>query len=374
MTYGTALLFLLGGTVHAQDRNTRLFKVYLSLSDAYDSNVLQSNGQGTNKGDNILYIEPSLGLRLPFRFRADFDLNYTFSYVDYSTYTALSTYYNNLSASLNFYPVDNLYFGILDQYTVVPINPQLPVFAATNITQTNYLNPYVAYKFPIVRDRLAIDVRYDFIDTIFPGSLGINYYVNQPQADLDWSLDRYVDIKPGYLYISQTFASKTLGTINQSEPFIELDVTNRSKLSFQGRYGYTTFSYNTGRELPGNDFLAKLLYKSRERLSTDIYANGQKTFDIFGNIYLQDAAGLDVSYNILESLVFNLNAQYQLLKYAGQSYYTDAPGGNAGLTYTIRPWIQVFATYYYFYDKPRVSNVNGYQDSRIQAGIRAGLL
>lgn len=356
----------------AQQENKRLYKVYLSLSDAYDSNVLKSGEQSANKSDNIIYIQPSLAILLPFRFGADFDLNYTFTYLNYSKYTEYNTYYNNLNASLNFYPVRNLIFGILDSYTMVPISPQLPTFAVTNITQANYLNPYIAYKFDIA-PRFYLDARYDFIYASFPGSLGIGYYVNEPQISAVVLLNHYVKIKPGYKYISQTFTATSLGTINQSQPYIELDILNGSKLSFTGSYSYVTFDFKNGSQ-SGNIYLAKLEYKPNERLNADLYIDGSKSFDIFARLYTQVETGINATYKFTERLTSNLEVKYLKIKYAGENYYTDAEGGDIGLNYRFTPWSEIFGTYYYYNEKPEVSNINGYQDSRILIGVRAGLL
>ncbi|MGC8685227.1 MAG: hypothetical protein ACP5T7_06035 [bacterium] len=368
----SSLIILACSNAYAQQENKRLLRAYLSLSDAYDTNVLRSEGQSADKSDNILYIQPSLVIFLPFRFGADFDLDYTFTYANYSRYTAYNTYYNNLNASLNFYPVRNLIFGILDSYTMVPISPQLPTFAVTNITQANYLNPYIAYKFDITRS-FYLDARYDFIYASFPGSLGIGYYVNEPQIDFAVLLNHYVKIKPGYKYISQTFTASSLGTINQSQPYIELDISNGSKLNFTGSYSYVTFGFKNSTQ-SGNIYLAKLEYKPGDRLHADIYVDGSKTFDIFARLYTQVETGLDASYKFTEKLTGNLEAKYLKIKYAGENYYTDAEGGDIGLSYRFIPWSEIFGTYYYYNEKPETSNVNGYQDSRILIGIRAGLL
>lgn len=355
-----------------QQDHKRLLKAYLSLSDAYDSNVLRSGEQGANKGDNVLYIQPSLAVFLPFRFGADFDLNYTFTYVDYSKYSAYNTYFNDLTASFNVYPVPNLIFGIQDSYTVVPISPQLPTFAATNITQANFLNPYIAYKF-VIAPRFAIDARYDFIYATFPGSLGIGYYVNEPQVDAAITLSRLVVLKPGFRYISQTFTASSLGTINQNQPYIELDIAHDSKLSFTGSYSYVSFGFKNSSQ-SGNIYLAKLTYKPNDRLTSDLYVDGSKSFDIFARLYTQVEGGLDARYHLTRQLIGKIEAKYVKIKYAGENYYTDASGGDIGLSYRFIPWSEVFATYYYYDEKPEASNVIGYSDSRILVGIRAGIL
>ncbi|MCL4468059.1 MAG: hypothetical protein M1591_03910 [Deltaproteobacteria bacterium] len=369
---GLVILAIASKTVYAQQENKRLFRAYLSLSDAYDTNVLRSGGQSANKSDNIIYIQPSLAVLLPFRFGADFDLDYTFTYLNYGKYTQYNTYYNNLNVSLNFYPVKNLMFGILDSYTMVPISPQLPTYAITNITQANYLNPYIAYKF-VIAPRFDIDARYDFIYASFPGSLGIGYYANEPQINADILASRLIKIKPGFRYISQTFTASTLGTINQSQPYLELDIAHGSQLSFTGSYSYISFGFKNGSQ-SGNLYLAKLTYKPDDRLSSDLYADGSKSFDIFGRLYTQFEAGLDARYHITRRLVSNIEAKYVKIKYAGENYYTDASGGDIGLSYKFIPWSEIFATYYYYDEKPESSNITGYQDSRILVGIRAGLL
>jgi hypothetical protein len=368
----TIIAMLSGNNLYAQEQKQRLFTAYLSLSDAYDSNVLRSGGQSADKGDNIFYIQPSVAIFLPFRFGADFDLDYTFTYLSYARYTGYNTYYNNLNASLNFYPIKSLVFGILDSYTMVPISPQLPTFAVTNITQANYLNPYIAYKFDIT-PRFYLHARYDFIYASFPGSLGIPYYVNEPQVDLGILLNHYVKIVPGYKYISQTFTATSLGTINQSQPYIELDISNGSKLSFTGSYSYVTFGFKNSTQ-SGNIYLAKLEYKPNERLNADIYVDGSKSFDIFARLYTQVETGLDAKYKLTEKLSSNLEVKYLKIKYAGENYYTDAEGGDIGVSYRFIPWSEIFVTYYYYNENPEASNVNGYQDSRILVGIRAGLL
>ncbi len=366
------IMFLISSNAYAQQEDKRLFKAYLSLSDAYDSNVLRSGGQSANKSDNIIYIQPSLAFLLPFRFGADFNFDYTFTYLNYSKYTEYNTYYSNLNASLNFYPVKNFTFGILDSYIMVPISPQLPTYAVTNITQANYLNPYITYKF-VITPRLNIDARYDFIDVSFPGSLGIAYYVNEPQIDAVFLLNHYIKIKPGYKYISQTFNESSLGTINQSQPYIELDIAHGTQLSFTGSYSYVAFDF-TDNTQSGNIYLAKLEYKPNDRLTSDLYVDGSKSFDIFGRLYSQVEGGLDAKYHLTERLVSSIEAKYLKLKYAGENYYTDASGGDIGVSYKFTPWSEIFATYYYYDEKPENSNVTGYQDSRILVGIRAGLL
>ena len=370
----TSLVILITASkgVYAQQENNRLFEAYLSLSDAYDTNVLRSGEQSANKSDTIIYIQPSLAVLLPFRFGADFNLDYTFTYLHYSKYTQYNTYYNNLNVSLNFYPVKHLTFGILDSYTMVPISPQLPTYAVTNITQANYLNPYIAYKF-VIAPRFDIDARYDFIYTSFPGSLGIGYYVNEPQINSDILASRLIKIKPGFRYLSQTFTASSLGTINQSQPYLELDIAHGSQLSFTGSYSYVSFGFKNSSQ-SGNLYLAKLTYKPDDRLTADLYADGSKSFDIFGRLYTQFEAGLDARYHMTRRLVSHIGAKYMKIKYAGENYYTDASGGDIGLSYRFIPWSELFATYYYYDEKPESSNVTGYQDSRILVGIRAGLL
>ncbi|MCL4557077.1 MAG: outer membrane beta-barrel protein [Deltaproteobacteria bacterium] len=359
--------------VYAQHEGRRLLRAYLSLSDAYDTNVLKVGGQSADKGDNIVYVQPSLDLFLPFRFGADVDVSYTFTYLNYSKYTQYNTYYNDLNASINLYPVRHLVFGIADQYTVVPISPQLPTFAVTNITQANYLNPYIKYELPIGR-RFSIDVRYDYIKADFPGSLGFSYDVQEPQINAVVLLDRYVKLKPGFQYISQTFTSPSLGTINQSLPYFEIDVSNGSKLSFTARYSYITFGF-TNNTQSGNIYLAKVAYKAEKRLKADLYVDGSKAFDIFGRLYdTQVAGGLDLDYDLTDQLTGILGAQYLKLKYTGENYYTDAYGFDIGINYRFVRWAELFATYYYYDERPESSNANKYQDSRILAGIRAGLL
>jgi hypothetical protein len=365
-------MLLISSNVYAQQENKRLFKAYLSLSDAYDTNVLRTGGQSADKSDNIIYIEPSLAVLLPFRFGADFDLDYTFTYLNYSKYTQYNTYYNNLNVSLNFYPVENLMFGILDSYVMVPISPQLPTYAVTNITQANYLNPYITYKF-VIAPRFAIDARYDFIYASFPGSLGIGYYINEPQIHADILVNHYITIKPGYRYISQTFTASSIGTINQSQPYIELDVAHGKQLSFTGSYSYVSFDFKNSSQ-SGNIYLAKLTYKPDDRLTSDLYVDGSKSFDIFGRLYTQFEAGLDARYHLTQRLVSNIEVKYLKIKYAGENYYTDASGGDIGISYKFIPWSEIFATYYYYDEKQESSNVICYQDSRILVGIRAGLL
>lgn len=366
------VVILLPRSVYAAGDHERLLKAYLSLSDAYDTNVLGAGGQAKDKSDNIIYIQPSLDFLLPFRFGADLNVNYTFTYLNYSKYTQYNTYYNDLNASLNFYPVDNLIFGISDQYVAVPISPQLPTFAATNITQVNYLNPYIAYKFPVMT-RFSIDVRYDYIKVDFPGSLGIAYSINEPQIDAAWLPNRYIKIKPGFKYISQTFTASSLGTINQSIPYIEVDLSDGSKLTFTGNYSYVAFSF-TNTAQSGSIYLAKLTYKPDERLDTDLYVDGSKAFDIFGRLYTNFETGLDATYKMTDQVNGTIGAKYLKLRYAGENYNEDAYGFNIGINYKFIRWAELFATYYYFNEKPESSSVNGYQDSRILIGIRAGLL
>ncbi len=356
----------------AQQDDKHLFKAYLSLSDAYDSNVLKAGEQSAEKGDNIIYVQPSLSVLLPFRFGADLNVDYTFTYLKYSKFSVYDTYYNDLNASLNFYPVKNLVFGILDSYTVVPISPQLPTFAATNITQENYLDPYITYDFYIT-PRFYLNVRYDYIKVDFPGSLGIAYTVSQPQISAAVLLNHYLKIKPGFKYISQTFTASSIGTINQSEPFIEIDIANGSRLSFTGSYGYLAFSF-TNTSQSGSIYLANLTYKPDDRLNADIYVHGSKLFDIFGRLYTQFEVGLDARYNLTERVSTNAEIKYLKLKYAGENYYTDASGGDIGINYRFIRWSELFATYYYYDNKPETSNGSQYQDSRILVGIRAGLL
>ncbi len=369
---GGAMLMPRGAYAHS--RNKKLLRAYLSLSDAYDTNVLKAGGQAANKSDNIAYVQPSLDLFLPFRFGADFDINYTFTYLDYSKFTQYNTYYNDLNASINFYPVRHLVFGVSDQYTVVPISPRLPTFAVTNITQANYLNPYIKYEFSIVRS-FALDVRYDYIKTYFPGTLGYSYDIQEPQINALIRLGHYLRLKPGFEYIAQKFATPVLGTINQTLPYFELDVSDGSRLSFTARYSYISLSFTQGTQ-DGNLYLAKIDYKAGKRLDTDLYVNGSKSFDIFGRLYNQIGGGLEANYRLTERLTGILGAQYLKLKYAGENYYTDAYGFDIGVNYRFARWAEVFATYYYYDERPESSNVaiKKYQDSRILAGIRAGFL
>ncbi len=373
---GIFLLFLIitiPVRVEAQEQgnSNRLYSAYLSLSEAYDSNVLGSGGQSAHKGDSITYVQPGLSLLLPFRFGGDLNINYVFTYVRYAKFSMYSTYYNNLNASLNFYPVKNLKFGILDTYTIVPISPRLPTFAATNITQANYLNPYVYYKL-MFSQRIGIDGRYDFIMVDFPGSLGINYTVNEPEISAFAIVNRYTKFKAGYKYISQVFTPSSIGTIDQEIAYGEMELSDGSKLSFDATYGYESIGFTNYTD-SGNVYDVKLAYKPDKRLETDVYINGSKTFDIFGRYYSQIESGVSLAYNLTERIKLSGDANYLKLKYAGYNYYTNAISGDIGLSYKFLRWSEIFATYYYYGETTESSAGNKYNDSRILLGIKAGI-